>query len=455
MAGKHSHTISFRALVKKSQFKPVIFITTFALFGALFLFISHASTITASLETENGSIIGPAQLTTDSSASGGTAIQFGGTQTTVSPPLSIASDCSIAVDTQLASWIATVPDGSIIQFSKNACYGVDQTIYVSGRNNLTFDGNGATFKALTLQDVAYSGQNRAIWRINGGSTITLENMIVWGASDGRFSAPTHDLEWQHGVAFDGGSNMILKNSTIKNVYGDFVEFQYLDGSANETLATAAVNGTVFNNTFNNSNRQGIGISDGSHITIDSNTITSANADAIDIEPDVSSEAADHITINNNIFSGAQNAFDLGFGGYSWSGLVHDIIFTNNKDLALRPTCSSEMVTSSRSAIAGTTPISNVTISGNTGYSLTDGFGVFDTFNNLTVTNNTIHGDGNGCDPIPGGVALANSKTYSVTNNIFLGYEPSKGGAGAVRDYGGNSGATITGNICEQNPNLPC
>src|SRR5579872_3341845 len=141
-------------------------------------------------------------------------------------PASIPHDCSVPVESQIKSWLVTLPPGSIARFEPHGCYGVDETITVDNPTGLTIDGNGSTFKALTLQT---SDPNRAVWRFNDGSGVTLADLTVRGANDGRWPTPSNDMEWQHGVVFNGTHDAVVENASILDVYGDFIEAEY--GSA--------------------------------------------------------------------------------------------------------------------------------------------------------------------------------------------------------------------------------
>ena len=48
-------------------------------------------------------------------------------------PSSIPTDCSRDVTAALLAWIATVPDGSTLEFTANACYRVDGTLRIRNR----------------------------------------------------------------------------------------------------------------------------------------------------------------------------------------------------------------------------------------------------------------------------------------------------------------------------------
>ena len=64
-------------------------------------------------------------------------------------PGAIQGDCSVDVTQAIQSWIDSVPDNSVLSFGSGDCYRIDDTLELTGRNGLTFEGNGATFDATT------------------------------------------------------------------------------------------------------------------------------------------------------------------------------------------------------------------------------------------------------------------------------------------------------------------
>src|SRR5207244_8666995 len=96
---------------------------------------------------------------------------------TVSVPATIDSTGSTDVTNQLNSFFASVPDGSTISFPRQARYRVDGTLLVQDRNNLTFEGNGAT----TLSRNHAAG-SRPMWLLRGGSNLVLQNLSIVGAN---------------------------------------------------------------------------------------------------------------------------------------------------------------------------------------------------------------------------------------------------------------------------------
>ena len=91
-------------------------------------------------------------------------------------PKTIKGDCSVAVEGKIMAWLATVPDGSTVQFGAGRCYGQDGTITLTGRNNLVIDGQGSEFRALTL-----GGDHRSNWRFLNGRNLTVRNLAVRGS----------------------------------------------------------------------------------------------------------------------------------------------------------------------------------------------------------------------------------------------------------------------------------
>lgn len=94
-------------MVKHTEVKPamlsIAIIMLFAVVGSALLYISHATTPALSLEAENGSLTGCVSAVTDSGASGGRAVTFGGCRRG-----STAVGASLPITYDLASLSGTV-----------------------------------------------------------------------------------------------------------------------------------------------------------------------------------------------------------------------------------------------------------------------------------------------------------------------------------------------------------
>src|SRR4051794_3911810 len=128
-------------------------------------------------------------------------------------PAKIRSDCSAAVGDKLTAWLATVPDGSTVQFPQNGCYGQDGAITLTGRNRLVLDGRGSELRALTPGD-----SHRSNLRLVGGSDLTLQNLVVRGSNPTGGWDPS--IQWQHGVSVEGVQRLTLTNAQVRETWGD-------------------------------------------------------------------------------------------------------------------------------------------------------------------------------------------------------------------------------------------
>jgi hypothetical protein len=207
-------------------------------------------------------------------------------------PASVAADCSRDVTAGLAAWIASVPDGSMLQFGAHACYRVDGTLRIQNRHGLTIDGNGATFRAMTDGRELAPTQARArsmfnFWR---GSNLTLRNVVVRGANP---NAGTGDfayvaaLEGQSAYVIGGVQNMVMDSVEAYDVYGDFV-----------FVGPATKNLVVTNSTFARNGRQGWTIN-GEDITFEHNSIRGTRRATVDLEPSSPSAVTRRVMIRDN------------------------------------------------------------------------------------------------------------------------------------------------------------
>jgi len=119
-------------------------------------------------------------------------------------PKNIKGDCSVPVESQVMAWLASVPDGSTVQFGAGRCYGQDGTITLTDRNGLVIDGQGSEFRALTP-----GGSHRANWRFVRGRDLTVRNIAVRGSNPQGAYDPA--IEWQHGYSVEGVQGMTLSN----------------------------------------------------------------------------------------------------------------------------------------------------------------------------------------------------------------------------------------------------
>jgi hypothetical protein len=338
---------------------------------------------------------------------------------TYSIPSTIAADCSVDVTAVLTSWVATVPDYSVLSLPPNSCYRIDGMLELDGRNGLDFEGHGATFRAGTQGNAS-----RDQWRFVGGSHITMRNMTLVGADSagGTSTAFVPALQWQHGVDLLGVAGAEVSGLTIDNVYGDCI---YV-GLGNDGVSWSS-DVYAHDNTCQRNGRQGMSVTAGRAVTFDHNTLAQGGLVGVDIEPNGGVTGAQDIHVTNNHFGTNTQQF-IDVSGGSGGGSVGGITITGNtvsgNSLAtyLAPPSGerwSNLNFSNNTSNTPVNPASAATVS-------------IAQFDGVTVTNNYQPGGA------PGQVFLSAIATCNITvsGNQF----PGGGGQASVAPYdcGGGS-----------------
>ncbi len=233
-------------------------------------------------------------------------------------PPSIADDCSTDVTAQLVTWIASVPDNSTLQFREGACYRIDDSLRIEDRRGLVFEGNGATFKAVSEPD-----PRRRHILIVGGSDLVFRNLTVQGAhphAGTGLEAYQAAREFQHAFALQGVQGVLLDRVRAFDVYGDFV---YIGPGRAEEWSRRV---TVRDSTFERNGRQGIAVVAGEDVLISGNRIGQVRRATFDIEPTTATWGARRVRIVNNV-TGTGRLLWLASGGRGSN--VSDITVAGN------------------------------------------------------------------------------------------------------------------------------
>jgi hypothetical protein len=259
-------------------------------------------------------------------------------------PASIDASGRSDVTAALLTFFRSVPDGSTISFPAGATYRVDGTLQLTGRRDLTFDGNGATIKAVTPGD-----RNRRHWWFIGGGGIAIHDLKVKGANP---LAGLGDAAWapwaeaQHGFEFKGVHGVTLERVTVNDVYGDFV---YLGPGA--TGWTKDVR--IVDSTFERNGRQGISITGAERVLIEGNRIGETRRATFDLEPNGAGWGARDVRIIGNVVGRGRLLF---IAAHGYRGEIRDVVVERN---VLRGRAMNSSVD------AGGGVRSNITIAGNT------------------------------------------------------------------------------------------
>jgi len=152
---------------------------------------------------------------------------------TVVVPASIAADCSRPVEQEINSFLATVPDGSTIQFKAGGCYAQANRIELRDKTNVTVDGQGATFRS-GAENTATRAANPN-WMLLRARNVRIKNMKIVGnfhltgtrsqqrvnqaSTEGEAGATSQP---NAGVSVYGGDGVWVTDMDIREVFGDGV-----------------------------------------------------------------------------------------------------------------------------------------------------------------------------------------------------------------------------------------
>ncbi|HEX4734234.1 MAG TPA: hypothetical protein VH247_07460 [Thermoleophilaceae bacterium] len=348
-------------------------------------------------------------------------------------PGKIRSDCSVAVEDKLMAWLATVPDGSTVQFAQNGCYGQNAAITLTNRNRLVIDGRGSEFRALTPGE-----SHRDNWRFVGGSDLTVQNLAVRGSDPTGAYDPAN--QWQHGFSVEGVQRMTFTNVQVREVFGDAIDIYRGaaspacgedDSSARDVLVQGA--------TLERIGRQGVAVVDGERVTVQNSAIGPVGWWGVDVETDAPCDIARHVTVTADTFgpNGRGVVSNPGFGG---DPQVGDLTVTNNVQTA--PSGGSAP-TDCYSPISVLPPDgvyrSGYTFSGNHFLGRRYGFNL-SRVRNVQISSNTVDIDSAfGCTPLVG-VNLTDAHTVAINGNTFNGAASTYAADSASTDVtaGGNT-----------------
>jgi hypothetical protein len=230
-----------------------------------------------------------------------------------SVPASIDATGRTDVSSALISFIASVPDGSVINFPAGGVYGITKSVKLGyGRHNLVLNGHGATIRYLSS---LATNENYSVWYdFGGGSYLTFENFNLVGGSTnpGVFSSGGTG---QHGVLVQS-NDVEVSGNTISAVWGDAV---FIESSTNVW---------VHDNHVVSAGRNGLAVISGTNITAERNAVDRAGYTSFDIEPNTRSEASTNVVIRNNSAGTWTNSF-LSVEGSHTGAPINGVTVTGN------------------------------------------------------------------------------------------------------------------------------
>jgi hypothetical protein len=237
----------------------------------------------------------------------------------VAVPSSIDATGGRDVAAALSTFLAAVPDGSVVAFAPGGRYRVDQRVVVRGKTGLTLDGRGATLVATTPGDA-----NRSHLRIESSSRIAVTNLAVRGANpDAGRGDRAYQASKAHQHAFDvrSSKDVALVGVTASDTYGDFVYLGTL--GKGHPWTTGAV---VRDSTFARNGRQGVAVVAARDVLIERNRFDEMRRATFDLEPGAAHQGVQRVTIRDNDVGRGRLMFVAAAG----KGQVDDVVVENNR-----------------------------------------------------------------------------------------------------------------------------
>jgi len=249
------------------------------------------------------------------------------TTATYEVPGAITHDGSADASTALNAWIATVPDGSVIDFplGSSATYLMNLGIALTNRNNLIFQGNGARL----LANGSGSNQGASLFHLNqGNSHISILNFVLTG-NNPQGLPYIYDIgtEAQSGVSIWGSSYVEVANCTISHTYGDAV---YINGNGITWAPSDSI--WVHDNVGTYLGRNAVSPISATNLIVERNNFDLIGMHVFDIEPDYSQQINAYITFRNNVIGryGYNSVYtSYFFAANGATGQKHDITVSGN------------------------------------------------------------------------------------------------------------------------------
>jgi hypothetical protein len=240
----------------------------------------------------------------------------------VSPPRTLASDCSSDVSQPMQHWLNSLPPQTTVAIPAGRCYLVNEGLRIGHAQQLTISGGTWSDTAVPTPGASPNDMNPVFWLV-GGSGVALQNMVITGVNPGGFTSAG---AFAAAIRSDGVIGVTVSNVTVNSVYGDGVELAPLraQGDRGGTILNPTENATITNVNVNGAGRQGITLTSVSGATLRSITLRRIGMNAFDVEADQWDEGAQNVSINGCTVGGEIGGLFFANGGASAGGA-----WTNN------------------------------------------------------------------------------------------------------------------------------
>ncbi|HVC71042.1 MAG TPA: hypothetical protein VNC61_12375 [Acidimicrobiales bacterium] len=259
-----------------------------------------------------------------------TSYQFSSSPVPLTPPSTIASDCTVDVSTSLGPWLRNLPPHADVEIPPGACYQVDEGLFLKFPTDLTI--NGGTYENLSAAPVTSGGsgtqRGNPVFNVLGGSDLTLENMTISGANPGGYNAK---MAFAAGIVLQGTQHATIENIDINHTYGDGITLNPLRNAANHkgpVIVAATADATIDNVVITGPGRMGIAFVSVDGAAVSSVTIDDVGLDTFDVEADQADEGSRNVTIDGCTASTSGKGDFFANGGSSSGKATGDITVEN-------------------------------------------------------------------------------------------------------------------------------
>jgi hypothetical protein len=233
---------------------------------------------------------------------------------TFTVPKRIARDCSRDVTRDLNRYFKSVPEGTsgnftVVRFPARACYRINGTLRIQGRDWMTFTGSAtapAVFRATRRGTLDFQGlsQRRHWWIINSDH-IRIRNVRVQSTNTrpdpdiagGGFATYNTRYEFEHGFDISGGSDVWITDTEIRGVWGDCIALNHAIGMRFGGAGTVGDRIMRVRCAWNG--RQAISLVDAQNILFDGVRIINSRRAGFDLEPNTTNNVVRDIEIRNS------------------------------------------------------------------------------------------------------------------------------------------------------------
>jgi hypothetical protein len=224
----------------------------------------------------------------------------------VSPPSSIAADCSVDVSSSLGVWLRAQPAGTAVDMAGD-CYQVDEGLRLTFPTDLTIDGG--TFENMATSPPPRNGHEAQrgfpAFNVVGGSGVTFENLDIEGADPS--GAYTASMAFAGGIELQGTSDATISGVTVSSVFGDGITLAPLRGGKEHDtgkIVSPVTNVTASDITVDGAGRMGVTFGSVDGATMTNLSISDVGLDTFDVEADQGNEGSENVTINGCTASSA-------------------------------------------------------------------------------------------------------------------------------------------------------